>query len=62
MHRAPFSKVFIGTNPPCHMVLGVLTSKLPGTQQAPRSGILLLRVRAERNVKLHLRPTPSILR
>ena len=27
-----------------------LTSKLPGAQQAPRSGILLLRVRAERNV------------
>jgi hypothetical protein len=27
-----------------------LTSKLPGTQHAPRSGLLLLRVRAERNV------------
>ena len=30
-----------------------LTSKLPCTQQAPRSGILLLRVRAERNVRNH---------
>jgi hypothetical protein len=29
------------------------TSKLPGTQHAPRSGILLLRVRAERNVSWH---------
>ena len=29
-----------------------LTFELPGTQQAPRSGIVLLRVRAERNVRL----------
>lgn len=35
----------------CHVNL--LTSKLPGAQQAPRSGILLLHVRDEQPVSAH---------
>jgi hypothetical protein len=35
-------------------MLSGLTSKLPGTQHLPRSGFLLLGVRAERKVGDHL--------
>lgn len=34
----------------CHMI-GGLTLELTGTQQTPRSGLLLLRVRVERHVE-----------
>ena len=37
------------------------TSALSGTQQAPRSGILMLRVRDEQLVKPKRHGTPSVL-
>ncbi|OGB22323.1 MAG: hypothetical protein A3I66_20590 [Burkholderiales bacterium RIFCSPLOWO2_02_FULL_57_36] len=36
-----------------HFAHSKLTSKLPGTQHGPQNGHLMLRVRAEQNVKSH---------
>jgi hypothetical protein len=60
MHRAPFSKIFIGTNPPCHIVLGVLTARVPTRLPIFQAHAILFTVIGTSVTQMLLAPRDSI--